>query len=50
MPGKRFIADISLGIGAVLGGNFFGWQSALEGGLGAAIIGLVPVAIMYAHI
>ena len=39
---------VALGVGAVISGNFFGWQNCLVGGLGGTLVGLVPVTVMYA--
>ena len=37
----------ALGVGAVISGDFFGWQAALIGGFYGLLISLIPVTIMY---
>jgi len=39
---------VALGVGAVISGNFFGWQNCLVGGLGGTLVALVPITAMYA--
>ena len=37
----------SLGVGSVIGGDFFGWNSCLRGGFGAGILSVVWAAVLY---
>lgn len=37
----------SIGVGSVIGGDFFGWNSTLHGGFGACLIALFLNAIMF---
>jgi amino acid transporter len=38
----------SIGVGSVIGGDFFGWESMLKGGLGAGILAFFLNSILYA--
>ena len=37
----------SIGVGSVIGGDFFGWESALRGGYGAGVLALMLNGLLY---
>jgi amino acid transporter len=37
----------SIGVGSVIGGDFFGWNSTLEGGFGACLLAVLINALMF---
>lgn len=37
----------SLGVGSVIGGDFFGWNSCLKGGFGAGLLSMLWAGILY---